>query len=760
MANVNIMIKDLPRATSVDTDDDFILDQRDATRVISVDSFISSTGVATLSDLSGYALESEVADGFTSKAELGSPSGLKLVGRCLDISTLRETEPTVAGQKIDVVSYRAGVSGGGGYFQYDNADTSTTDDGVACFVTPGGKRWKRIMSGAFVTPEMAGAAGDGQTDDTPAFKLAISYSKFNGYMPVLLGAKSYVISDTLYLMGSSTQSSSEGCPLVGVNWKATKLLFKPSSAIACVKLNGVSGNISSCYVRDLHILPFDSTYVEIGYGLEISGADMVPFDNLLIEQMAINFRLHNELTGTWTEFNKFNDCESRYGKVGVQFKRTLGNDSFHGTVFNNFRIQVKQGGGIGIQTQGAASGAIAWLYNCKFDVKFFGGNTCYAFDINNTNTSNNTGNFTAEGNLIFKSDDNSWFIHNGRFDTISGITYQIANEIAVKLGRFVFSNRASKNTLNFTDPTLSAYNAGITYSPFDISAATAAGYQFRAVGANFNSPVFSCLSGGDNGFYFGNIGSAEGVDGWHAGFKISAGGGILTCYNPDGLQLAIGSTSYATLSNVSFRPTTNAGIGIGAATVRFNAGYLTGWNFTAASLLPTTTAASNIGSPSNTVNNIYAQNAVTVVSDRNYKAYVQDIPQALIDAVGSVKYQMWQLRDAIAEKTEAEARWHVGVIAQEVKDAITEAGLDWKRYGLITYQETSVVIQKDEDGNYSPVDPESDFPVDANGYIVSNSDADVIETSGEITTLTRPIYMMRMDQFLTLKMAYLESRLA
>lgn len=680
--------------------------------------------------------------------------GQKFIGRCPDINTLRNTTPESPNQKIDVVEYTAGTHEGGGEFYYDATDTTTADDGVLCFVTTTGRRWKRNVDSRLITPEQAGAVGDGITDDTVAFKRAVACSLLNGYVPIVCGAKSYVISDTIYLMGSASANSTAGVPLVGCNWKATQFLFKPTGAYACFKLNAIPGNIVTCYMRDIHILPFNASYVEIGYGLEISGACMVPFDNLFIEQMAVNYRLNNELANTWTEFNKFTNCESRYGKVGVQFIRMAGNDSFHGTQMN-IRIQVKQGGGIGFQTLGASSSLIAWLYNCRFDIKFFGGNTCYAFDIQNTNTSNNSGNFTAEGNLIFKSDDNSWFIHLGRFDTISSITYQITTEIAVKLGRFVFANRASKSSVNFVNSPLTAYGPGINYQPFDISSATAAGYNFRGVGSNFNSPMFSCLAGGDNGFYFGNIGSGEGVENWHAGFKISAGGGLLTTYNTSGMQLCITDTSYVTMSNVSLRPTTNALLGIGAATVRFNAAYVTGWNLSTDGLIPTTTATYNIGSGTNTVNNIYSQNAVIVVSDEHFKAGVQDIPEELITAVGSVKSKMWQLNAAIREKG-SDARWHVGVIAQEVRDAITEAGLDWRKYGLIAEEIQSVVVEMNQNGNYVPVDPDIAVNwVNTQGFIDLIDKADSVTTdSNNVTTLTRTIFMLRMDEFNTIKLAY------
>lgn len=184
-------------------------------------------------------------------------------------------------------------------------------------------------------------------------------------------------------------------------------------------------------------------------------------------------------------------------------------------------------------------------------------------------------------------------------------------------------------------------------------------------------------------------------------------------------------------------------------------------------LKPNTTASYSLGTSSFYPNNIYSQNAVTVVCDVNYKANIKTISedeeyQALIAAIGSVPFKAWQLKAAITEKGEDSARWHVGVLAQQVKDAITTAGLDWTKYGVITHESHNQTVTQGDDGNYYPVINDNELsavPVNANGFIDAIDGADSVATSEDGTvTYTREIYMLRMEEFFTLRMAYIERK--
>lgn len=53
-------------------------------------------------------------------------------------------------------------------------------------------------------------------------------------------------------------------------------------------------------------------------------------------------------------------------------------------------------------------------------------------------------------------------------------------------------------------------------------------------------------------------------------------------------------------------------------------------------------------------------------------------------AWGKVNFKVFQFKDAV-EKKGADARLHVGVIAQQVIEAFASEGLDATRYGLLCY---------------------------------------------------------------------------
>ena len=83
---------------------------------------------------------------------------------------------------------------------------------------------------------------------------------------------------------------------------------------------------------------------------------------------------------------------------------------------------------------------------------------------------------------------------------------------------------------------------------------------------------------------------------------------------------------------------------------------------------------------------VYANAGSIDLSDGRYKLNVESVEQdALMRAWSKVNYKIFQFAQAIEKKGQAEARLHVGIIAQEIADAFTSEGLDASRYGLFCY---------------------------------------------------------------------------
>lgn len=243
--------------------------------------------------------------------------------------------------------------------------------------------------------------------------------------------------------------------------------------------------------------------------------------------------------------------------------------------------------------------------------------------------------------------------------------------------------------------------------------------------------------------------------------------------------LTIGSANYTTsrvgvIANVDgngnfWAPTANDRNWLGARaaanswngvfTKAFFMGAASPDGFWAAGLYPTATATYSIGTPTLTINNLYLQNAATVISDKTHKSDITDPDEALINAVGSVPFKMWKLKKAISEKG-GSARWHFGVIAQQVRDAIIDAGLDWKEYGLIVYDEVSIPVMQDADGVITPVDANQNLiETEEDGTLTITSEQDRLTEVDGVLTFSRGTYMMRMEEFFALRMAYIERKL-
>lgn len=95
------------------------------------------------------------------------------------IADLRNLEPTVDGQQINLLGHTvAGV--GGGVFYYDASDTTSADNNGTIIITSSGKRWKRKLTDRVPTVLDFGALGKGAGfPDSEAFQNAANNGNFH-----------------------------------------------------------------------------------------------------------------------------------------------------------------------------------------------------------------------------------------------------------------------------------------------------------------------------------------------------------------------------------------------------------------------------------------------------------------------------------------------------------------------------------------------------------------------------------------------------
>ena len=130
----------------------------------------------------------------------------------------------------------------------------------------------------------------------------------------------------------------------------------------------------------------------------------------------------------------------------------------------------------------------------------------------------------------------------------------------------------------------------------------------------------------------------------------------------------------------------------GSATVTFFA-----TNTDTQILRPRTDATYTLGAASRRWTTVYATTATINTSDEREKEQIQDIDAAVLRAWGNVEYQQFKFKDAVIKKGSG-ARWHVGLVAQRVKEAFEAEGVDPFAYGILCYDEWDEQQEVTEDG--------------------------------------------------------------
>ena len=148
--------------------------------------------------------------------------------------------------------------------------------------------------------------------------------------------------------------------------------------------------------------------------------------------------------------------------------------------------------------------------------------------------------------------------------------------------------------------------------------------------------------------------------------------------------------------------------------------------------------------------NLYTTSGSVSTSDYRLKESISNPTDALLRAWGNVGFKVFQFKDAVEKKGSDAARYHVGVIAQDVQSAFSAQGLDASKYGLFCYDEW-----KDGYENFVVVDQPAS--VDENGEVITPA---VTHTEQKKIFSAGNQFGIRYEEALALECAYLRNRLS
>lgn len=586
--------------------------------------------------------------------------------------------------------YRIVVKDRFGFTVYDVEKTGSYTELNASFVVDAsGKNQQQInnITLSSVNVLSYGAKPDADpvscigSDNFNAFKNAIHEASTTGKRIVEIPAGDWYIKLTnlkQMLDLSDSGNAFEGVRIRGAGRKITRIwVDAESEENVLFYYNGGSGGDTGRAITGVQIKAIPANQYK-GVAIQLNGACFSLIDDFIIGNMHVGIDLLNGTgPGTFTEFNTISNGRLYRNNINRRYRVQGGDNSFHANNIINVQNQIKPGG-IGVKVHGVTQAA--YLYNSMWLEQYFGGTNCTMLDIESCNTDNLWGNLTREEALIIKARGGyANFEFKGDLDGIVGsITYDVESDASKGFGDITFNNTSSLSGKNFSNAAITAYAPSVL-SPYladrHVNAAVAAVYKIGdGLGLNCYSGSIGWLF--TNSAFGANIVAAAPV------YKFNANGTEIRSY-ASSLTITSGESGVVLGSSIVY-PTGN--YALGGANGRWASLGLNGVDFSFSSLKTHNPNALTIGASNAAVANIFLQNAPVVVSDERHKSNIQAIPEELLDAWGDLNFSMWQLSAAIEKKGEAGARWHTGFIAQQVRDALLAHGLDWTKYGLITYE--------------------------------------------------------------------------
>lgn len=97
---------------------------------------------------------------------------------------------------------------------------------------------------------------------------------------------------------------------------------------------------------------------------------------------------------------------------------------------------------------------------------------------------------------------------------------------------------------------------------------------------------------------------------------------------------------------------------------------------------PSTDNTVSLGTATNRWSVVYAGTGAINTSDEREKTLINGVPDKWLDAWAEVQWSQFKMKDSVEAKGES-ARWHVGLVAQQIKVAFENHGLDALSIGVL-----------------------------------------------------------------------------
>ena len=591
----------------------------------------------------------------------------KVVKNLQSIDELRTTKSNKHKELVTVSSYYSDNSTGGGTFYWDATSIEVDNSGTVFKViniTTG--RWKRQYTK--LTFEDFGVVGnDRSIDDAVGIQKAINYlqTKVNGSISVGREGVIYYFKSSVIMTGTEAYVTEQN--KMTVDFTGSKII-PTASNITCLVVNR-----NHVHIKNLHIHGDSATSNVLGvlFGSltpEIKGGTcFCKLENYTAEYLAVAFKAQPTRTTPVTNsaagayYNEIINPIFMSTIVGFQFAGNdlaLNNQNTRYNIFNPRQV----------------GGDYMFRLECCETLKVFGGSAEFV------------GNTTGNGSVIYvpKIYPNHMIENQG--NEFFGLTAEACNRLyenySYDLGMFGIS------PINSIKPSIMGTGARIitkAIGRFNVESDIAEYDPILSVSSRpHNKQLFMRITtNGDPQIWADStINIPQHIEMFNS---IMAAGTVRAkqeIYTP---KLVSTGTDLVLMSNSG----TNGGF-----VISNNPTQSMIWNSAekdtvfggSPSVRANSDGAVKLGTATQRWGDIYSTNSVIQTSDERYKEQFRSLAEVEKAVALEIKANIciYKFKDAIELKG-TDARWHVGVKAQQIVQIMTAHGLDWKEYGFICH---------------------------------------------------------------------------